>query len=170
VRADSNIENALDLIDREILQDEMGISQAVCARCRSIWKKLKARRLGRSDALRPILSEQASGPIQMMLLEKTPAYIVETEGHVVLVATVTAAYRKWIAQRRLFACSISEVKGQMRMGIDRICIRVKGHDSLLCPVAGTTVISGRDLAQMKCPKKMSPAKGCKLFALGGGEA
>ena len=169
VRNDSTIENALDLVDREILQDELGVSQNVCSKCRSIWKKLKARRLGRSDAVRPILADGASALIQMRLLERTSTYITEIDGHVVLVANVTSAYQKWIAQRRLFACAISEVRGQMRMKVDRVCIRVKGSDPLLCSVAGETMISGSDLIQMKCLKNPCPTKGYRLFALGGGE-
>lgn len=170
VRTDSNIENALDLVDREILQDELGVSQNVCSKCRSIWKKLKTRRLGRSDAVRPILAQGESRPVQMMLLEKATTYIVETDGHVVLVANVTGTYQKWILQRRLFACLISEIKGQMRMGIDQVCIRVKGRGQILCHVTGETTISGRGLAEMKCPKKANSTKGYKLLALGGGEA
>ena len=169
VRNDSNIENALDLVDREILHDELGVSQNVCSKCRNIWKKLKTRRLGRSDAVRPILTEDASALIQMRLFERMPTYITEIDGHVVLVANVARAYQKWIAQRRLFACAISEVKGQMRMKVDRICIRTNGCDPLLCPVASETMISGGDLIQMKCPKKPCPTKGYRLFALGGGE-
>lgn len=170
VRTDSNIENALDLVDREILQDELGVSQNVCTKCRSIWKKLKTRRLGRSDAVRPILAQGEKLPVQMMLLEKASTYITEIDGHVVLVANVTGTYQKWIVQRRLFACLISEIKGQMRMGIDQVCIRVKGRGQILCPVTGETTISGRELATMKCPKKTNPTKGYKLLALGGGEA
>ena len=170
VRTDSNIENALDLVDREILQDELGVSQNVCTKCRSIWKKLKTRRLGRSDAVRPILSQGERLPVQMMLLEKASTYITEKDGHIVLVANVTGTYQKWIVQRRLFACLISEIKGQMRMGIDQVCIRVKGRAQILCPVTGETTISGRELATMKCPKKTNLTKGYKLLALGGGEA
>ena len=169
VRTDSNIENALDLVDREILQDELGVSQNVCTKCRSIWKKLKTRRLGRSDAVRPILAQGERLPVQMMLFEKASTYITEADGHVVLVANVTGTYQRWIAQRRLFACLISEIKGQMRMGIDQVCIRVKGRCQILCHVTGETIISGRELAKMKCPKKTSPTKGYKLLALGGGE-
>ena len=170
VRTDSNIENALDLVDREILQDELGVSQNVCTKCRSIWKKLKTRRLGRSDAVRPILSQGERLPVQMMLLEKASTYITEKDGHIVLVANVTGTYQKWIVQRRLFACLISEIKGQRRMGIDQVCIRVKGRAQILCPVTGETTISGRELATMKCPKKTNLTKGYKLLALGGGEA
>ena len=168
VRTDSNIENALDLVDREILQDELGVSQNVCTKCRSIWKKLKKRRLGRSDAVRPILAQGERFPVQMMLLEKASTYITETDGHVVLVVNVTSAYQKWIVQRRLFACLISEIKGQMCMGIDQVCIRVKGRGQILCHVTGETIISGRELAKMKYPNKTNPRKGYKLLALGGG--
>lgn len=167
VRANSNIENALDLIDREILQDELGISQAVCSQCRSIWKKLKARRLGRADALRLDLAKHVSEAVQMMLFERDSTYITEADGHVVLVATVSSAYLKWIVQRRLFSCLITDIKGRFCMGIDRICVRTKGHTHLLCSVVSEMVISGRDLAQMKCPRKTNPGKGYKLFALNG---
>ena len=170
VRTDSNIENALDIVDREILQEELGVSQTICNKCRAIWKKLKARRLGRSDTVRPVLTQEEKLPVQMMLLEKASTYITEADGHLVLVVDVTSAYQKWIIQRRLFACLISEIKGQMCMGVDLICIRVKGRGQILCHVTGNTVISGRELAKMKCPMKTSPAKGYKLFALGGGEA
>ena len=169
VRNDSNIENALDLVDREILQDELGVSQNVCSKCRNIWKKLKTRRLGRSDAVRPILAEGASALVQMRLLESASTYVTELDGHVVLVANVTGSYQKWIAQRRLFAGAIPAVKGQMRMKVDRICIHAKGSDPLLYPVVGETMTSGSNLIQMKCPKKPIPTKGYRLFALGGGE-
>ena len=56
------------------------------------------------------------------------------------------------------------------MGIDQVCIRVKGRGQILCPVTGETTISGRELAKLKCPKKTNPTKGYKLLALGGGEA
>lgn len=170
VRADSNIENALDLVDREILQEELGVSQNVCTKCRGIWKKLKLRRLGRSEAVRPIIAEGDGGVVQMKLFEKASTYVVETNGHVVLVANVTDTYQKWIMQRRLFACMISEIKGQMHMGIDRICICVKGNSPVFCRVTGETLVSGRELAEIKCPKKMTRTRGYKLVALGGGVA
>ena len=170
VRTDSNIENALDLVDREILQDELGVSQSVCTKCRRIWKKLKTRRLGRADSVRSVFAQGERRPVQMMLLEKATTYITEIDGLVVLVAYVTSSYQKWILQRRLFACLISEIKGQMRRGIDQVCLRVKGRGQILFHVTGETIISGCELMKMKCPKRTSPAKGYKLLALGGGES
>lgn len=47
VRADDDIENALDLVDKEILVAEIGLKESLCKCARTIWKKLQARRLGR---------------------------------------------------------------------------------------------------------------------------
>ncbi|MEA4852862.1 MAG: class I SAM-dependent methyltransferase [Christensenella sp.] len=47
VRNDDNIEKALDIVDQEILEDILGIDKQWCMQCRSIWKKLQKRRLGR---------------------------------------------------------------------------------------------------------------------------
>ena len=47
VRKDDGIEVALDIVDQELLIDILGIDPAWCAQCRSIWRKLQKRRLGR---------------------------------------------------------------------------------------------------------------------------
>lgn len=47
VRADEPIERALDIVDREILINSIGIEENVCIETRSIWKKLQRRRLKR---------------------------------------------------------------------------------------------------------------------------
>ncbi len=47
VRRDDDIEVALDTVDQELLVDILGIDSAWCAQCRSIWRKLQKRRLGR---------------------------------------------------------------------------------------------------------------------------
>lgn len=47
VREDRDIEDALDFVDKEILQKYLGISEATCTQFRKIWKKLQHRRLGR---------------------------------------------------------------------------------------------------------------------------
>jgi len=47
VRSDGNIEDALDLVDEEVLIKHMGLDKDVCISCRNIWKKLQGRRLGR---------------------------------------------------------------------------------------------------------------------------
>jgi adenine-specific DNA-methyltransferase len=47
VRTEKDIENALDLVDEEILVSEIGIKDSVCKCARIIWKKLQTRRLGR---------------------------------------------------------------------------------------------------------------------------
>lgn len=48
VRQDADIEQALDIVDKELLVDKLGINADWCQRCRVIWRKLKRRRLGRS--------------------------------------------------------------------------------------------------------------------------
>ena len=48
VRQDADIEQALDIVDKEILVDTLGIDAECCHRCRLIWRKFKKRRLGRS--------------------------------------------------------------------------------------------------------------------------
>ncbi len=47
VRKDEDIETALDLVDRTILVDLLGIDESICKKARYIWKKLKGRRLER---------------------------------------------------------------------------------------------------------------------------
>lgn len=47
VRNQEDIEQALDLTDRVVLEEYLGISKAVCRQFRGIWKKLQKRRLGR---------------------------------------------------------------------------------------------------------------------------
>lgn len=47
VRKDGNIEDALDVVDKAILVDLLGIELELCKACRAIWKKLQRRRLGR---------------------------------------------------------------------------------------------------------------------------
>lgn len=47
VRADEDIEKALDIVDGEILIDELGIDTAMCKEARNIWKKMQKRRLKR---------------------------------------------------------------------------------------------------------------------------
>ena len=47
VREDDEIEKALDIVDKEILVDALGIDNDWCKKCRLIWRKLQRRRLGR---------------------------------------------------------------------------------------------------------------------------
>ncbi|MCL1896640.1 MAG: class I SAM-dependent methyltransferase, partial [Clostridiales bacterium] len=48
VRSDDDIELALDLVDKAILIDILGLEEGTCQRFRRIWKKMQARRLKRS--------------------------------------------------------------------------------------------------------------------------
>jgi hypothetical protein len=41
-----NIEKALDIVDKEVLINILGIEEDICKHCRTIWKKLQKRRLG----------------------------------------------------------------------------------------------------------------------------
>lgn len=47
VRSDGNIEEALDIVDQEVLVGLLGVDSSWCTHCRSIWKKLQRRRLTR---------------------------------------------------------------------------------------------------------------------------
>lgn len=47
VREGDDIEKALDIVDKEILVDALGIEAEWCEKCRAIWKKMQRRRLGR---------------------------------------------------------------------------------------------------------------------------
>lgn len=48
VRNGDNIELALDVIDNKVLVEFLGIDASWCKQCRSIWKKMRKRRLGRA--------------------------------------------------------------------------------------------------------------------------
>lgn len=48
VRNKGDIEIALNMVDKEVLVDILGIDTNVCNICRAIWKKLQKRRLGRA--------------------------------------------------------------------------------------------------------------------------
>jgi len=47
VRQNTDIEQALDVVDNELLINLLGIETDWCKQCRAIWKKLQKRRLGR---------------------------------------------------------------------------------------------------------------------------
>lgn len=47
VRENQDIELALDIVDKELLVDILGIEPSLCCECRKIWRKLQKRRLGR---------------------------------------------------------------------------------------------------------------------------
>lgn len=47
VRNDKDIENALDLVDKELLENTLHIDKKICLQARQIWKKMQKRRLGR---------------------------------------------------------------------------------------------------------------------------
>lgn len=47
VRNNLDIEKALDIVDKEVLQDILGIDKELCIQCRNIWRKMQKRRLGR---------------------------------------------------------------------------------------------------------------------------
>ena len=47
IRSKGNIEDALDIVDKKILVDVLGLEQKVCKDARGIWKKLQQRRLNR---------------------------------------------------------------------------------------------------------------------------
>lgn len=47
VRNKGDIEIALDIVDKELLVNILGIEAELCSECRTIWKKLQKRRLGR---------------------------------------------------------------------------------------------------------------------------
>lgn len=49
VRKNENIEDALNLVDSEILVNDIGIEKSVCENFRNIWKKLQKRRLNRGQ-------------------------------------------------------------------------------------------------------------------------
>jgi len=49
VRKNKDIEEALDIVDEEILVRQLGIEVSVCKQFRVIWKKLQKRRLGRGQ-------------------------------------------------------------------------------------------------------------------------
>lgn len=49
VRMDDDIEKALDVVDRKLLIEQLGISESLCSQCRTIWKKLQQRRLTRGE-------------------------------------------------------------------------------------------------------------------------
>ncbi|MDD5833695.1 MAG: N-6 DNA methylase [Treponema berlinense] len=49
VRKNNNIEDALNLVDSEILVKDIGIEKSVCENFRNIWKKLQKRRLSRGQ-------------------------------------------------------------------------------------------------------------------------
>lgn len=48
VRNDENIEQALDLVDQEILINLCGLSSDICKQMRLVWRKMQKRRLGRA--------------------------------------------------------------------------------------------------------------------------
>lgn len=48
VRNEKNIEEALDLVDNEILIKTLGVDASICQQARCIWKKMQQRRLGRN--------------------------------------------------------------------------------------------------------------------------
>lgn len=47
VRENDDIEKALDIVDKVILIDSLGVNVEWCEKCRAIWKKMQKRRLGR---------------------------------------------------------------------------------------------------------------------------
>lgn len=47
VRNDEDIEKALDIVDGELLVKTLGVDPDICRKCRTIWKKMQKRRLGR---------------------------------------------------------------------------------------------------------------------------
>jgi len=48
IRNNEDIELALDLVDKKLLVDILGIDESICRQCRNIWRKLQSRRLKRS--------------------------------------------------------------------------------------------------------------------------
>lgn len=49
IRNNEDIEKVLNLVDEEILVTEIGLKKTLCKSARTIWKKLQARRLSRSE-------------------------------------------------------------------------------------------------------------------------
>lgn len=49
IREDGDIEEALNLVDKKLLIDSLGIPAKWCGQCRIIWKKLQKRRLERGE-------------------------------------------------------------------------------------------------------------------------
>lgn len=49
IRKGKDIELALDLVDKKLLVDSLGIDPDICRQCRDIWKKLQSRRLKRNN-------------------------------------------------------------------------------------------------------------------------
>lgn len=47
IRKNDDIESVLDIVDKRIIEEYLGISQDFCSEARDIWKKLQSRRLGR---------------------------------------------------------------------------------------------------------------------------
>lgn len=49
VRSDGDIEDALDMVDKKLLIEQLNIPEKWCCDCRKIWKKLRRRRLARGE-------------------------------------------------------------------------------------------------------------------------
>lgn len=49
VRQNKDIEIALDIVDKRLLVEKLGIPKEMCQQCRTIWKKLQKRRLTRGE-------------------------------------------------------------------------------------------------------------------------
>ncbi len=47
IRKDNDIETVLDIVDKELLVEILGIDAEWCEKCRHIWRKLQRRRLKR---------------------------------------------------------------------------------------------------------------------------
>ena len=47
VRSNEDIEAVLDVVDKRLLVETLGVSEELCRQCREIWRKLQSRRLPR---------------------------------------------------------------------------------------------------------------------------
>jgi len=154
VRANDDIEKALDVVDRRLLVDTLGIDQEVCVKCREIWRKLQGRRLGRGTASiissGKKLSYAGCNPIQLTFFEPDGLYVVR-KSPVTLFATYRRSCRDWIIDNKRYNYPVTdeELKQYDELRAVRYLILKRKKDvPLYFAVKGYSIVTKADLSQM----------------------
>ncbi len=151
VRANDDIEKALDVVDKKLLVDTLGIAPELCVKCRTVWRKLQGRRLGRGNVSvmtsRHPTDYVENSPVQLMLFEPDGLYVVN-KSPVTLFGTYRKACRDWIIEKSLYNYPVTdgELKqhNELRVVSYHILNRQK-DEPLYFAVKGYSIVTKADL-------------------------
>lgn len=165
VRTNVDIEKALDVIDKRLLVDTLGIDPELCTKCRAVWRKLQGRRLGRGNVSTlnnnkfPEIDERA--PVQMTFFDPEKLYVVNNSP-ITLLGTYRKRCRDWIVQKNLYNYPVTDAELNEHFelrAVRYLVLKRQKDEPLYFAVKGSSIVSKADLKNLDYkPSKIHHAK------------